>query len=104
MRKFKFKTDFKYKLTIVAISLLIFIGILSYQFTSANFYIISSIIGILTLIAVIVSVLGFLKYIKELEKPVASKRLLLNIVISAFIAFLIYLILVNIFDAIQYLT
>lgn len=99
----KLRTDAKLKLTIVIISILIFVGILSYQFTNQNFYIISSIIGVLTLVAVIISVIGFFKYIKELKKPAASKRMLLNVTISLFVCFLIFLIFKNIINAIKYL-
>lgn len=104
MKKFNFKTDLKFKLPIVVIAILIFIGILSYQFTNANFYIISSIIGVLTLIAVILSVIGLFKSIKTLRKPKSKKRIVSLIVVGILICLLLYLIVENIMNAISFLT
>ena len=103
MKKVNFKTDLKFKLPIVFLALLIFIGILSYQFTSSNFYIISSIIGFLTLIAIIISVIGLYKSIKTLKGPRTKKRMFFLFFSGFLICVLLYLIVDNIIDAIKYL-
>lgn len=103
MKKILFKTDLKFKLPLVLITILIFIGILSYQFTNENFYIISTIIGILTLIAVIISVIGLYKSIKRINKPRNTKKIVLFMFVGILICLLLYLIVANIVDAIQYL-
>ena len=75
MKKFKINTDLKVKLSIILISLLILIGILSYQFTDQNFYIISTIIGILILITFILSIIGFIRSIKNFKRPKTKRRI-----------------------------
>lgn len=104
MKKFTLKTDLKLKLPIVLIALLIFIGILSYQFTNSNFYIISTIIGVLSLIAVILSIIGLMKSIKNLKRPKSKKAVISLVGLGALICLLLYLIVANIVDAIKYLT
>ena len=104
MKKLNLKTDIKFKMTIVVISLLIFISILSYQFTSANFFIISTIIGILSIIAIIISIIGFLKSIKKLKNRKSKKRIFSLILIGFLVCALLYFIIANIIDAIEYLT
>lgn len=104
MKKFTLKTDLKLKLPIVVIALLIFIGILSYQFTNSNFYIISTTIGVLSLIAVILSILGLMKSIKNLKRPKSKKTVFTLIALGALVCALLYLIVANIIDAIKYLT
>ena len=103
MKKLKFKTDFKFKFTIVVISLLMFIGVLSYQFTGKNFYIISTVIGVLSLIAIIISVVGLLKSIKKLKKPKSKKRIFTLIVISITVCLFLYIIIANLIDAFKYI-
>lgn len=103
MKKVNFKTDLKFKVPIVILALLIFIGILSFQFTSSNFYIISTIIGILTLLAVIISVIGLYKSIKTLKGPRTKKRMFFLFFSGFLICVLLYLIVDNIMDAITYL-
>lgn len=103
MKKNLFKTDLKFKLPIVLIAILVFIGILSYQFTNDNFYIISSIIGVLTLFAIIISIIGLVKSIQKIKKPKNTKRIILYMFIGVLICLLLYLIVANILDAIQYL-
>lgn len=104
MKKFKLKTDVKFKLTIVVISILIFMGILSYQFTSSNFYIISGIIGVLLLIAIIISIIGFVKSVKEFKKPRSVKRMIYKVIVAITLCILFYLIIANTINAIQYIT
>ena len=67
MKKFKINTDFKIKLPIITLSLFTLIGILSYQFNNSNFYIISTIIGFLTMILALFSLIGLYNSIKKAE-------------------------------------
>ena len=68
MKKIKFKTDFKIKLSIITLTLIILAGILSYQFNDSNFYIISTIIGVLIMIIMVFSLIGLIRSIKKLRK------------------------------------
>lgn len=104
MKKINFKTDLKFKFPIVVLSILILIGILSYQFTSTNFYIISTIIGVLLLATVVLSVVGLMKSIKRLRGPRTKKRMFILFFAGFLICVLLYLIVDNIVSAIQYLT
>ena len=103
MKKISFKTEFKFKLTIVVLSLLMLIGVLSYQFTNENFYIISTFIGILSLIAIIFSIIGFLKSIKKLKKPKSKKRITSLLVISIVASLFLYIIVANLVDAVKFI-
>ena len=103
MRKLKFKKDFKFKMTIVVISLLIFIGLLSSHFTESNFYFISTIIGFLSLIAIIVAAIGFLKALKKFKKPYSTKSIVPILLTSLLMCLLLYLIIENIMDAIKHI-
>ena len=67
MKKFKINTDFKIKLPIITLSLFTLIGILNYQFNNSNFYIISTIIGFLTMILALFSLIGLYNSIKKAE-------------------------------------
>ncbi|PQJ78290.1 hypothetical protein [Polaribacter porphyrae] len=104
MKKLNLKTDVKYKMIIVVISLLIFISILSYQFTDSNFYIISTIIGILSIIAIIISVTGLIKSIKNFNHPRSKRRFFLYFIVGFLVCALLYFIIANIVDALEYLT
>lgn len=104
MKKIKFKTDFKFKLSIVALSLLMFLGVLSYQFTDKNFYIISTIIGILSLIVIILSVIGFFRSLKYLRESKSKKRIMAILVTSFVGCFFLYIIISNLMAAIKFLT
>ncbi|WP_397446334.1 hypothetical protein [Polaribacter sp. R77954] len=103
MKKFKFNKDFKYKFTLAAISLLVLISVLSYQFTNENFYIISSFIGFLSLIAIIISISGFIRSLKKLNKPKSKERILSFIVISITACLLLYIIIENLIKAIKFI-
>lgn len=104
MKKINFKTDFKVKLPIVIIAILVFIGILSYQFTDKNFYLISTIIGVLILFAIILSIIGLLRSIKKLKGPKTKRRMFSLFAGGFLICVLLYLIIDNIINAIKYLT
>ena len=101
MRKFKINTDFKIKLPIIILSLFIFIGILSYQFNSSNFYIISTIISFLTMLVAIFSIIGLYKAIKKMKNPTTFKRVLSIIVLAIFVCTILYIIVENIMEAIN---
>ena len=104
MKRLNFKTDIKFKFSIVIISLLMLILILSSQFTDKNFYIITTIIGALSLIAIIISVIGLLRSIKNLKQP-TSKRRITSIIVIAFVTCLFfYLIVANIIEAVKHVT
>lgn len=101
MKKLNLKTDIKFKFTIVIISLLLLILVLSSQFTDKNSYLITTIIGVLSLIAIIISVIGLLRSIKNLKQPL-SKRKITSIIIIAFVTCAyFYLIITNIIDVIK---
>ena len=102
MKKFKFKTDFKFKLSIVALSLLMFIGVLSYQFTDKNFYIISTVIGFLSIVVVILSIIGFLKSLKSLKQSKSKKRVIAIFVTSIVGCFFLYIIITNLIKALKF--
>ena len=104
MKKINFKTDFKVKLPIVIIAILVFIGILSYQFTDKNFYLISTIIGVLILFAIILSIIGLLRSIKKLKGSKTKRRMFSLFAGDFLICVLLYLIIDNIVNAIKYLT
>ena len=104
MKKINFKTDFKVKLPIVIIAILVFIGILSYQFTDKNFYLISTIIGVLILFAIILSIIGLLRSIKKLKGSKTKRRMFRLFAGGFLICVLLYLIIDNIINAIKYLT
>ena len=104
MKKFKFKTDLKFKLTIVVLSLLMLIGVLSYSFTKENFYITSTIIGGFSIITVIISIIGFIKSLKVLKETKSRKKLIYLIVRIIIICSFLYLVTVNLIDAINYIT
>lgn len=104
MKKINFKTDLKLKLPIVIIAILIFIGILSYQFTDKNFYLISTIIGVLILFAIILSIIGLLRSIKKLKGSKTKRRMFRLFAGGFLICVLLYLIIDNIVNAIKYLT
>lgn len=104
MKKLNLKTDFKFKFTIVVISLLLFIGVLSYQFTGKNFYIISTIIGVLSIAAIIFSLVGFLKALKNLKQPKSKKRIISLLVISFIVCLFLYIIIANLMDAAKLIT
>jgi len=104
MKKINFKTDFKVKLPIVIIAILVFIGILSYQFTDKNFYLISTIIGVLILFAIILSIIGLLRSIKKLKGSKTKRRMFRLFAGGFLICVLLYLIIDNIVNAIKYLT
>lgn len=101
MRKIKFNTDFKIKLPIIILSLFIFIGILSYQFNSSNFYIISSIISFLTIIVAVFSVIGLINAMKKIRNPTTTKRVLSVILLAIFICTILYIIVENIMEALK---
>ena len=104
MKRLNFKTDIKFKFSIVIISLLMLILILSSQFTDKNFYIITTIIGALSLIAIIISVIGLLRSIKNLKQP-TSKRRITSIIVIAFVTCLFfYLIVANIIEVLKHVT
>lgn len=103
MKKIKFKKDFKYKFTIVILSLFMLIGVLSNQFTDKNFYIISTCIGILSLIAIIISTIGLLKSLKKLQKPRSKKTILSMIVISLTSCLFLYIITANLINALKFI-
>lgn len=100
MKKLKFKKDFKYKFTIVILSLLMFIGVLSSHFTDKNFYIISSLIGCFSLIAIVISVIGLFKSLKKLK---SKTRFFSIIMISLTACLLLYIITANIIEAIKFI-
>lgn len=101
MKKLNFKTEFKFKLTIVVLSILMLIGVLSYQFTNENFYIISTIIGFLSLIVIVISIIGFIKSIKKLKKTNKKIKITSLVLISLIACLLLYIITENLFDAIK---
>lgn len=101
MRKFKINTDFKINIPIIILSLFILIGILSFQFSSSNFYIISSIISFLTIIVGLYSLAGLYNSIKKIRKPFTFKRAIYVIGMAIFSCVLLYIIVENIFDAIK---
>jgi len=101
MKKLNFKTEFKFKLTIVSLSILMLIGVLSYQFTNENFYLISTIIGFLSLIVLVLSVIGFLKSIKKLKKTKSKKKITPLVLISFVACLFLYIIIENLIDAIK---
>lgn len=101
MKKFKINTDFKIKLPIIILSLFIFIGILSYQFNSSNFYIISTIISFLTIIVALFSVVGLYKAVKKMKKPSTFKRVLSVLILAIFVCTILYIIVENIIGAIK---
>jgi amino acid transporter len=101
MRKLKFTTDFKIKLPIIIISLFIFIGILSYQFTSSNFYIISTIISFLTIIVAVFSIIGLFNAIKKIRNPTTVKRVFFVLLMAMFICTILYIIVENIMAAMK---
>lgn len=103
MKKINFKTEFKFKLTIVVLSLLMCIGVLSYQFTNENFYLISTFIGVLSLIVIIISIIGFLKSIKKLNKTKSKKRITYLVVISIVASLFLYVIVANLFEAVKFI-
>ncbi len=104
MKKLKFKTDLKFKLTLVVLSLLMFIGVLSYQFTDENFNIISKIIGVFSLITIAISIIGFIKSLKVLKKTKSRKKLIYLLVRIIIICLFLYLVLTNLYDAINSIT
>ncbi len=101
MKKFKINTDFKIKLPIIILSLFIFIGILSYQFNSSNFYIISTIIGFLTIVVALFSVVGLYKAIKKMKTPSTFKRVVSVLILAIFVCTILYIIVENIMGAIK---
>jgi amino acid transporter len=101
MRKFKINKDFKIKLPIIILSLFIFIGILSYQFNTSNFYIISTIIGFLTMIVAIFSMIGLYNAIKKAKNPSTFKRVLYVLMMAIFVCTILYIIVENIMEAIK---
>ncbi len=101
MRKFKINTDFKIKLPIIILTLFILIGILSYQFSSSNFFIISTIISFLIIIVALFSMAGLYNSIKNIRKPITTKRVISVIFMAIFGCILLYIIVENIFDAIK---
>ncbi|KOY52801.1 hypothetical protein [Polaribacter dokdonensis] len=104
MKRLNFKTDIKFKFSIVIISLLMLILVLSSQFTDKNFYIVTTVIGVLSLIAIIISVIGLLRSIKNLKQP-TSKRRIASIIVIAFVTCLFfYLIVANIIEVLKHVT
>jgi hypothetical protein len=101
MKKLKFNKDFKIKLPIIVLSLFIFIGILSYQFNPSNFYIISTIIGFLTIIVAVFSIIGLINTIKKIRNPTTTKKVFYVIVIAIFICTILYIIVENIMAAMK---
>jgi len=101
MKKIKFNTDFKIQLSIVILSLFILIGILSYQFSSSNFYIISTIIGFLTIALALFCIKGLYNSIKNIRKKITKKRIFYTIVTALSICVILYMIVENIIDAIK---
>ena len=101
MRKFKINTDFKIKLPIIILSLFILIGILSYQFSSSNFFIISTIISFLIIIVAILSMAGLYNSIKNIRKPITTNRAISVIFMAIFGCILLYIIVENTFDAVK---
>ena len=101
MKKLNFKTEFKFKLTIVVLSILMLIGVLSYQFTNENFYIISTIIGILSLIVIVLSIIGFIKSIKKFKKTKSKKKITSLVLISLIACLFLYIITENLFKALK---
>ena len=101
MKKLNFKTEFKFKLTIVSLSILMFIGVLSYQFTNENFYIVSTIIGFLSIIVIVLSIIGFIRSIKKLKKTKSKKKITPLVLISLIACLLLYIITENLFEAIK---
>ena len=104
MKKIRFKTDFKYKLTIVSISLLLLVSIVSFNYTKDNFYIVSAIIGLLSFIIIVLSTIGLIKSIKKLRKPISKKSVFLMIVMGSIIGLFVYLIVANTIQAIESLS
>jgi hypothetical protein len=104
MKRLNFKTDIKFKFSIVIISLLMLILVISSQFTDKNFYIVTTVIGVLSLIAIIISVIGLLRSIKNLKQP-TSKRRITSIIVIAFVTCLFfYLIVANIIEVLKHVT
>lgn len=101
MKKLNFKTEFKFKLTIVVLSILMLIGVLSYQFTNENFYIISTIIGFLSLIVIVLSIIGFLKSIKKFKKTESKKKITSLVIISLIACLFLYIITENLIEALK---
>tara|TARA_B110000902_G_C14244711_1_gene563834 strand:+ start:1022 stop:1336 length:315 start_codon:yes stop_codon:yes gene_type:complete len=101
MKKFKFNTDFKIQLSIIILSLFILIGILSYQFSSSNFYIISTIIGFLTTALAILCIKGLYNSIKKTRKVITTKRIFYTTITALSICVILYMIVENIIEAIK---
>lgn len=104
MKKIKFKTDFKYKLTIVSVSLLLLVSIVSFNYTKDNFFIVSTIIGLLSFIIIVIATIGLVKSIKKLRKPITKKSVFLMIVMGCIIGLFVYLIVANTVQAVEALT
>lgn len=101
MKKLNFKTEFKFKLTIVTLSILMFIGVLSYQFTDENFFIVSTVIGVLSIIVIVLSIIGFIQSIKKYKKTKTKKKITPLVLISLIACILLYIIIENLFDALK---
>ncbi|SDR91401.1 hypothetical protein SAMN05216503_1374 [Polaribacter sp. KT25b] len=96
MKKIRFDKDFKIKLPIIVLSIFIFIGILSYQITTSNFYIISTIIGFLTIIIAVFSIIGLYNAIKKIRNPTTVKKVFYVLIMAIFICTILYIIVENI--------
>tara|TARA_B100000795_G_scaffold213022_1_gene166677 strand:+ start:4419 stop:4733 length:315 start_codon:yes stop_codon:yes gene_type:complete len=101
MKKIKFNTDFKIQFSIIVLSLFILIGILSYQFSSSNFYIISTVIGFLTIAVALLCFRGLINSIKKTKKTVTAKRIFYSVVAALTACVILYIIVENIIDAIK---
>lgn len=104
MKKIKFKSDFKYKFTIVSISLLLLISIFSFNYTKDNFFVLTTIVGLLSFIIILLSAIGLYKSIKKLRQPTSKKRIALLLIIAAIVSIFTYLIVANTIDAFKNLT
>lgn len=92
-----------FKLSIVCIVLTFLIAILSSLHESPHFYTISTIIGVLTLIIGIFSIIGFFSSMKSLKEKKSFKKIIALIVHISFVLLFIYMLVANSKDLISFL-
>ncbi|TXD48407.1 hypothetical protein [Polaribacter sp. IC073] len=88
-------TNKAFKLSIICIILTFLIVILSSFHENASFYVISTIIGVLTFMIGIFSIIGFFNAMKSFKEKNSFKKIMALLVHSGFVLLFIYILAAN---------